>query len=233
LDAERQRQIDEAHRAIGHYITEFSQLVACMRWYMAARAAGGGQEREEREEREVAEIPLGVMQAKQICDTFFHMCRQTNDLNENERAIEKWLRGAVGRAVTQRNNYAHGDWWVGLPATDEKLSAPHLLRIRPRPSAERAAELAAVPVHTLDKQAEELSSLLECVREFGVICLEQPARRARSPDAMWWGTTQPARVEDVLEMRDERAQLKPPKPPRSRQAARKEAGRRAVRRQEG
>jgi hypothetical protein len=230
-EADRQRQIDEAHRAIGHYITEFSQVIACMRWCMAARAAGGV---EEREEREVAEIPLGELQAKQICGAFFHMCRQTNDLSASEQKIEKWLRNAVGKAITDRNTYAHGDWWVGLPGTEEKLSEPFLLRIKPRPGEEKAAKFESVPIRALDKKAGELESLLMHVQTFGLICLEQPAARPRSPDGTWRGTARPVRVEDALEMRDNLVRLKPPKPQRSSsQAVRRAAARRAARRQEG
>ena len=173
--AKAQRQIDNAHRALGHYIAEFSQLMALMRWCMASRLAG-------EPEREIAEIPMGEMHPAQITGAFFQMCRQTNDLNDDEKKVEKWLRTRITEAIEDRNNYAHADWWIGLPgATRSKLSEPWTLRIKPRPSEDRAAKFAEVPTDELDKKAEELMDLLPLLQMFGLVCLEQTCRAIKKP----------------------------------------------------
>ena len=84
----QQRQIDDAHRAIGHFIAEFSQLMACMRWCMAQRLTAG------QGDAKLGMIPLGELQPMQLSGACFQMCRQTNDLAKDEQAIEKWLRGS-------------------------------------------------------------------------------------------------------------------------------------------
>jgi hypothetical protein len=199
-EAKRQRDIDNAHRALGHYIAEFSQLIAYMRRYTALRISGVP-------ERELGEIPLGELHAAQISGAFFQLARQTNSFSTDEKAIETWLRNQVRKAAEDRNNYAHGDWWVGLPSVADAV----LFRIKPRASEPEAGKFERIPADELDDKAEELADLFNLVVVFALVCLEQPAMRAESDDGSWRGLSDPVRLSDLLEKHEGRVRSKPPK----------------------
>jgi hypothetical protein len=198
--AKRQRDIDNAHRALGHYIAEFSQLVAYMRRFIALRISGPG-------EQGLGEIPLGELPAVQIAGAFFQLARQTNSFNDDEKAVEKWLRNQVTKAAEDRNNYAHGDWWLGLPSVTDAV----LFRIKPRASEPEAGKFERIPVDELDAKAEDLTALLGLVLAFGAVCLEQPAVRAERDDGSWRGLSDTVRLSDLLEKHEGRVRSKPPK----------------------
>jgi hypothetical protein len=168
----------------------------------------------------------------QLTGAFFQMCRETNGLTKDEQAVEKWLRGRVREAIEDRNNYAHGDWWVGLPSSrsPDEIGDSWLVRIKPRPSEAHAEKIDLVPVDMLDKKSQELIALLDLVQMFGLICLEQPAVRLHSPDGMWRGITETVRVRDAFVKQGDKVEVKPrPSPATPQEHLRRAAAARAVR----
>src|ERR1700690_851213 len=83
-------QENDAHRAIGRYVVQFSRLIWHMRMAMETRLGGmGGRE------RELAQLAFGGAPAQQIADSFFGMCRLLVEMDKDEEAIEKRLRMQV------------------------------------------------------------------------------------------------------------------------------------------
>lgn len=187
-----------------------------MRWCIAIRVGNG--------DPKLGTIALGEMQPWPLAGAFFQLCRETCDLTEQEQAIEAWLRNRVRDAMEDRNNYAHGDWWVGLPGDPD----PWLARTKPRTKA-AAEKTERVPVGELDDKADGLVRLLMLVQTFGLICLEQPVVRANSPTGQWRGVAEPVRVGDALEKHNAEVRLKPPRPSQTLAERRRNAARRAIR----
>ena len=156
-------------------------------------------------ERELGEIPLGELHAAQISGAFFQLARQTNSFSNDEKAVEAWLRNQVRKAAEDRNNYAHGDWWVGLPSVADAV----LFRIKPRATEPEAGKFERIPADELDAKAEELTDLISLVVAFALVCLEQPAMRAESDDGSWRGLTDPVRLNDLLEKHEGRVRSRP------------------------
>lgn len=94
---------DNAYRAIGRWVVEFSQLVFWMRSLMIQRLSKPS-------EYGLLELAFGEATAGQIAASFFALCKTIGNLDESETAVSNKLRDTVGRAVTRRNDFAHGDW---------------------------------------------------------------------------------------------------------------------------
>jgi hypothetical protein len=170
------RAIDDAHRAIGRYVVEFSHLVSCMRCMIGDRLVVGTSDAhlddaDFEREIELADLVLGEASAQAIANVLFGMCRVAADLDDGERKIASVLSEAVNRTIEQRNDIAHGDWMVGaLTAGGESVIAPRLVRIRPA----RKKEMTKVSVYApedLDKVSAAVRELSERVVDFGNLCL--------------------------------------------------------------
>lgn len=175
-DTERQRQIDDAYRAIGRYFVRFSQLVEYMRFVMARRLSQG------QPSPLLAEIATGEHGHANIAAAFFAMCRRTNELDSAEKKVESALRNRFVKINETRTDYAHGDWSVGQHWLDaDVIMHPTVVRIRPRPSEPEPVKIKNVPVATIDEQADDILALLEQVSVFGIICLGDSIVLANPP----------------------------------------------------
>jgi hypothetical protein len=172
-DDERQRrerfqqQQDDAYRALGRYVAEFSRLIFHMRIAMSIRLSPTGDLR-------LAELALGEATAGPITSSFFAMCLLTADLDDDEKSIAGKLQEAVTDEIKRRNDFAHGDWWIGWGPGTGEMSAPKLGRVKPgRGKGDfKSAEQSAA---TLDALSDSLSELRNLVGEFGDICFKQHA----------------------------------------------------------
>jgi hypothetical protein len=185
-EAERQRQTDDAYRAIGRYMVEFSRLVFWMKSCMRERL------RRIDNPQMLPELVFGEAPAQHIANAFFGMCRLINDdFSTTERQIGDTLASEVGKTIQKRNYIAHADWWVGFAAPDdEEISAPSLTRVKPMRS-KGPFEYEGPSVDQLDESCESMKDLRNLVAEFGEIALHVGSYAL-------WVAQPPKRVTDVF-----------------------------------
>jgi len=179
VDAEQRRR---AYEAIGRYTVEFSMLVGSMR-----RMFGRYVTRDDRMRRRLVEMSLAdQVGAGQVAETFFAMCRQAADLNENEQAIWRSLRKQVTYEITERNNIVHGDWLIGHwgPGVD-----PIRLRIKVA-SQDEPLKRSHLTIDELGELADRVEHLAAAIWQLGLICIYQHGKKTR--------------VENILELKGER-----------------------------
>src|SRR5581483_9489563 len=123
---EYRRQMDDAYRAVGRYVVEFSQLVGRMRNLLTGRLSG------EDVPQAISELALGEATAHQMMVAFFGACRYLGGFDAAEAKVEAHLRNRVAHTIEKRNDVAHGDWWIGILRSDATdMIPPKLVRIRP------------------------------------------------------------------------------------------------------
>jgi hypothetical protein len=122
-DAERQRQRDDAYRAIGRYIVTFSEMFGFMRQTMSERLTRPGGD------FALAELALAEYTAYPIMHAFFAMCRTLGNLDATEKRIATWLLKRVGERIEQRNRIAHGDWLLGALTHTTHAQTQHALPV--------------------------------------------------------------------------------------------------------
>ena len=62
----------------------------------------------------LAAIVFGEATAKHVSDAFFAMCLAVGECDDEEAKIVGKLRAKVDEEITRRNDFAHGDWWLGF-----------------------------------------------------------------------------------------------------------------------
>jgi hypothetical protein len=169
-------QRDDYYRAIGRYIVEFSALVALMRNLVAFKIVGDDEKPDE-----LIRLAFGSMQAQQIADAFFAVCRESAvpALETDELAIEKCLRqNHVNAEIRWRNVMAHADWlvpvwtriWTEEHADEPTAPPPQALFMRVQLHKPEPLEPKEVSVAEIDGYAERVSQLTIFLWEFGMIC---------------------------------------------------------------
>ncbi len=106
----------EIHRAIGNYITAFSQVVATMRHGIDLFLAP--KDVEFRLPDPLLETLFAQMTADPIRSALFAISSQVADLNDPDRSIRKALQTIVQHYIQLRNDIAHADWAVGWVIAD-------------------------------------------------------------------------------------------------------------------
>lgn len=189
-EAEYRRQMDDAYRAVGRYVVEFSQLIGRMRNLLTGRLAGKDVP------QALSELALGEATAHQIMVGFFGACRWIGEFDAGETEVEKSLRKRVVETIEKRNDVAHGDWWIGiLRANATDMIPPKLVRIRPlRENYEKTENLSASDI---DAQTDEIIDLINVIEEFGRLALGLPVHTT-SPDGKLGYEHGVFRVSDVL-----------------------------------
>lgn len=165
-EAERQRQVDDAYRAIGRYVVTFSQMFAFMRQTMGHRLMQPG------DGVKLVELVLADANAYQIANSFFAICNAVGNFDATEKRIAKWLRNRVLERIEERNRIAHGDWHQGathVTASQEQLAVSILITTRAARDPSRSVQL--VTAAQLDEWATSLGQLGLLVAEFGQIAL--------------------------------------------------------------
>lgn len=104
------------HRAIGGYITAFSEVVSTMRhgidrFFIPADVTF-------RQPDPLLETLFAQMTADPIRGAFFAISSQVGDLNDEDRAVRKALQTLVQYYIQLRNDIAHADWAVGWEDAD-------------------------------------------------------------------------------------------------------------------
>jgi hypothetical protein len=162
--------MDDAYRAIGRYVVEFSQLVAVMRG-LAAEYVMGGVNRSH-----LGHMLLGGTTAAVIADAFFGLCRLEADYDPAETKAASAVAKEVQELIQRRNDITHGDWLVGmfsLQPGPTKILDPRLVRIRPG-RVLGAREEEDLAVEDIDALTERVRSLTGVVDEFGKLALKLP-----------------------------------------------------------
>lgn len=176
--AEWQAEVNEAHRAVGRYVVEFSLLVSRMRTLAGERLRGG----EDCDELAppLAELMLGEMSAGLVANGFFGMCHYVGDFEKPEKDVAIALHKAVGTTTRKRNDVAHGDWFIGSTIGGEGVQPPFLLRIRPElgTGAESFKEYKA---SDLDERSDRIIDLTRDVHDFGCLALGLPVLDLAKP----------------------------------------------------
>ena len=157
---------DETYRAIGRYMVQFSHLIRHMRELMVLRAIT----REKiGNDPNVADIALAGAAPMDIMRSFFGMCRYISDLDNDERKVEEVIRGRVRRVIEERNDIAHGDWYVGREeGADSLVQRLHAFR------KDGHGELIVYWPEMLDELSDDIQALTILVREFGSVALSEP-----------------------------------------------------------
>jgi len=157
---------DAAYRAIGRYVVAFSYLVRNMREAIEQRLSPTFDD-----DDALPKIALAGTEAMGITRAFFGMCRRVGKLDEEELRIEKMLRSDVTRIIEQRNDLAHGDWFLDLTDLDTgKLRDPVIQRIHAL-RAEGHEEELTFSAQTLDEAADYIRDYTVFVIDFGRIAL--------------------------------------------------------------
>ncbi len=197
----RQKERDAYYRAIGRYFVQFSDLIAYMRTLVMLKIVS----RDEGAET-LLRLTLGSMQAQQVADAFFAVCRTAAEpeLSKPELLIEKCLREAhVNAEIRWRNVLAHGDWFVpewvqewrpenadptALPPLDMKASLFRVQHHKPSP-----LDPHELTPEQIDQYGERVEQLGHMAWEFGTICLRAEHHEAGRP-----GRT--VRIKDAFEL---------------------------------
>jgi len=157
-DAER----NDAYRAVGRYVVEFSRMVFHMRFNLERQADSEG-------DALVASLLLGRASAQEVRRAFFAVCRSKGNLSSSETKIADRLESGVERELKWRNKFAHGDWWVGFGQKKDGSGGDPMLG---RPGTlNRGPEMQELPASTIDEISDRLYALRQQLGEFGDICL--------------------------------------------------------------
>lgn len=186
-EIERQQKVrrireDESHRALGHYVFAFSQLVSQMREAVEYILQG--------DDPMNAKLAMGAAYAEQITNSFFAICERQADFDDEERGVATRLKKEVKDAIADRNDFAHGDWLLRWPD-----QGPSLLRTKPG-RREGAWVERVRPIEEIDAMAEGLEELTNTIYEVAVLCFGIHPLEERGGG--------PVRVRDIYRFRNHR-----------------------------
>jgi hypothetical protein len=165
---EAQERANDSFRALGRYVSEFSRLIWWMRMLIASAVTLEGRPGS----YSLAEMALGESTAQPITNAFFGICNTF--LESDEQKIGTRLRIRVSEAISLRNDFAHGDWFIGWRrlhpdgTIPENSEDPFLTRIRPTRKAGPIDDRDYPPAD-LDALSDELVVLRNLVVEFGML----------------------------------------------------------------
>jgi hypothetical protein len=157
-ESERQRREDEVHRAVGRYVVAFSYLIYEMRDGIEYTLRG--------DDPMNARLALGEAFAQPVANAYFAICERRVELDDEEKQVGVALKNEVGKAIKNRNDFAHGDWHMPFGEFED----PRLLRTKPGRRAGAWVEHVR-PIDEIDALTDEVESLAEQVIEFGWLCL--------------------------------------------------------------
>lgn len=142
-------------------------------------------------------MTLGPLEARQIKEPFFAMCRLEAAPTGDADAIAKRLEEDVKREIEERNRIAHADWHVARWSRADG-EAPIAERIRANPGNKKEPiQRKQYKVGDIDKLCDRVEVLRNVVWEYGSICL----KRGHYNEAR--GVPTPA-IADALQIQDGR-----------------------------
>lgn len=109
-DPEYKQAVDDAYRALGRYMYEFSRLVWWMKFGIEHRLIRANS----RDAPWIGQLLLGEAAAQHIANAFFGVMG-LSEHDDIERAVAKKLRTQVNEVIQTHNDIAHGDWFIGYP----------------------------------------------------------------------------------------------------------------------
>ena len=152
---------DDAYRAIGRYVYEFSRLVFHMRSTTSSVF----------DKRAMAEVVMGRSTAQMIADGFFELCRASTTLNPDEDRVARSLSRKVSDLIDQRTELDHGDWLIGPARADDwDVADPGLARTRPA-RRDGPFEFRKYTIRDLEALSDEISEVRNFVGEYGALCV--------------------------------------------------------------
>lgn len=159
-----QRHVDDAYRAIGRYMYEFSRLVYHMRSAISRHLSPTAVQ--------VVDIVIGEMAARSIADGLFGLIENTVSLDKQEQEVSRTLRKEILKVIESRNNIAHGDWHIGWgSAGASEPEPPSLLRIKSiRRDGGPWSERTYTP-QDLHQQSDDVAALRNLVGEFAALTI--------------------------------------------------------------
>jgi hypothetical protein len=156
---------DDGYRALGRYMAEFSQMIMTMRRLMVHRLQRPG------DHPLLAELPFGGATAQSVLDAFFGMCRMTIEHDDDEAGTAKKLYNAVREEIQLRNDFAHGDWYIGYwSRTGEDPAMPNPPWAEKVKPIRKEGPLALIK-KDLDERTDEIGRLAALLDEYGRVCL--------------------------------------------------------------
>jgi len=117
------------------------------------------------DDRMNARLAMGAAMAEQITNAFFAICERMAELDDEETQVARRLKKEVKDAITDRNDFAHGDWTTLWPD-----QGPTLRRMKPGRRAGAWVERVH-RVEEIDAMAEAVEELADTVTEFAMLCL--------------------------------------------------------------
>lgn len=177
-----QNERDDAYRAVGRYVVEFSRMIFFMRLGLEGELFGGN--------RVLIDQLFEKASADKIRRLFFAVCKDKAKPDKSEKKIVDRLEARVRREVRRRNEFAHGDWWIGFGRKDDGTAGDPLVgRL-----SQTKGGLKELPVAEIDQISSAVYELRQLVAEFGDICLGHWAVKV-SADS-------PARIGDIFTLTD-------------------------------
>jgi hypothetical protein len=194
VEESRQRR-DEAHRAIGRYVVVFSMLVKDMREGIELALSGRPASNSTLDPM-IPRLAMGEAFAAQITNAYFAICARLGDFDEEEKGVGTRLKNEVLDVISDRNDFAHGDWDLGpIPGVQE----PSFRRVKPGRKA-GAWTLTVKSVDEIDAMTDEIIELDNRVAEFGWLCLGlHPLSETKGLDP---------RVRDIFRLQNRRVHRK-------------------------
>ena len=166
-------EVAEAHRAVGRYVVEFSQMVFAMQARMVRQLEYHGVP------EDLSWIPFGGVTAKDITDQFFGMARTITAHDEADDAIATRLKTLVLEEVRRRNDVAHGEWLpIGFSIGDAAPFPLGAVRVKP----DRKAGIFDLVSADLDKHSDAVEGLREMLWDYSTACFSP--RNGRVSDVL-------------------------------------------------
>jgi hypothetical protein len=111
-------------------------------------------------------ILMGEAAADQIANAFFELCFYAADPDEEESKILRKLKDEVRDQISRRNDFAHGDWRLGIG----EEGAAMLWRTKPGRKTQ-AWTIKEIPWPEMEEWSDWLQGLAGTVGEVGQLCL--------------------------------------------------------------
>ncbi|MBH0110987.1 hypothetical protein I6E81_12490 [Salinibacterium sp. NG22] len=168
-------EVQQLHRSIGGYTTNFSELISSMRNALETFLAPPDMEFVQPDP--LLRILFVSMTAKPISDAFFAMTGSVAELDERGKAIRRTLRNSVSAQISFRNDIAHADWSLGWEIVDTGERVPDTAFKTKSIGGELQHVNLNMGTNTIIRNINLLQELTESVRLFGEVCRDVQCAR--------------------------------------------------------
>lgn len=155
----------DLHRALGGYVTVFSELMSTMRLAINAFFLPPDTVQTGSDDR--LDILLATMTAKPMSDAFFGLVHHLGKLDDDARRIARTLRSNVAGQIEFRNDLMHSEWSVGWADGDTGEPVPaSARRIKAISKIPRTTDLSIAAVD-IESAIDAIDTLVRAVRVLG------------------------------------------------------------------